>query len=397
MKWHYLVTSAAVFAVAAGCATDHPAVAVAAGRETVVASPAADPPAVERLQKPDGDGVKPASFSTRADRPLEVPSDHGDGEVVAAIRATVNGVPILQQEVDNASYGLLDAVRSLPEPERTNRTREIKDKVLESLIDRELLIQDATTRFGPKSGGAKFMEKVKEAADKEFDRQVVRGGKERYKIKTDEEFKALLSSQGVTLDGLRHQFERQFIYQQYLQFLVQPKLDRIGHEQIVEYFQNHADEFRNQDSVTWQDIFVAVGNFAGDRARARQFAEQVRQRAAGGEDFAALARQYDNGTSSYQNGEGIGHKRGEIQPRQAEPLLFQMKDGQVGALVELDNGFHVIRLVKREYAGQMEFNEKSQMMIRDKLRNEAFSREAKHIVAGLRGKATIQLARGPGR
>jgi parvulin-like peptidyl-prolyl isomerase len=394
MTWHYLATSAAVFAVAAGCAADRPAVARAGGQETVAARPAADPPPVERLQKPDGDGVKPASFSSRPDRPLELPPDHGDGEVVAAIRATVNGVPILQQEVDNASYGMLDAVRALPEPERTNRTREIKEKVIESLIERELLIQDATSRFGPKSGGAKFMEKVKEAADKEFDRQVVRGGKERYKIKTDEEFKNLLSSQGVTLDGLRQQFERQFIYQQYLQFLVQPKLDRVGHEQIVEYFHNHPEEFQNQDSITWQDIFIAAGNFGGDRAKARRFAEQLRQRAGAGEDFAGLARQYDNGTSSYQNGEGLGHKRGEIQPRQAEALLFEMKDGQVGPLVELDNGFHIIRLVKRDYAGQMEFTEKTQMMIRDKLRNEAYAREAKRIVAGLRSKATIQVAKG---
>jgi hypothetical protein len=393
MNWHYLATSAAILAAAAGCAADRPAVVRAGGQETVAARPAAEPP-VERLQKPDGDGIKPASFSSRPDRPLELPPEHGDGEVVAAIRATVNGVPILQQEVDNASYGMLDAVRALPEPERTNRTREIKEKVIESLIDRELLIQDATTRFGPKSGGAKFMEKVKEAADKEFDRQVVRGGKERYKIKTDEEFKNLLSSQGVTLDGLRQQFERQFIYQQYLQFLVQPKLDRVGHEQIAEYFNHHPEEFQNQDAVTWQDIFIAVGNFGGDRAKARGFAEQLRQRAGAGEDFAAMARQYDNGTSSYQNGEGLGHKRGEIQPRQAEPLLFAMKDGQVGPLVELDNGFHLIRLVKRDYAGQMEFSEKTQMMIRDKLRNEAFAREAKKIVADLRSKATIQIAKG---
>jgi parvulin-like peptidyl-prolyl isomerase len=397
MNWQDLATWAAVCAAVTGCAADRTALAQGGGRETAAASPAADAPAVERLQKSDGDGVKPASFSSRPDRPLELPPDQGDGQVVAAIRATVNGVPILQQEIDNASYGLLDAVRSLPEPERTHRTREIQDKVLEGLIDRELLIQEATTRFGPKSGGAKFMEKVKEAADKEFDRQVVRGGKERYKIKTDEEFKTLLSSQGVTLDGLRHQFERQFIYQQYLQFLVQPKLDRVGHEQLAEYFQAHPDEFQTQDSLTWQDIFIAVANFGADRARAREFAERVRRRAGAGEDFAALARQYDNGTSSYQNGEGLGHKRGEIQPRQAEPLLFQLKDGQVGPLVELDNGFHVIRLVKREYAGQMEFNEKTQAVIREKLRNEAFAREAKRIVADLRRKAMIQVARTGGR
>jgi peptidyl-prolyl cis-trans isomerase SurA len=389
MKWHCLMASAAVLAGIAGCQADRPAGA----QEPVTARPAAEAPAVERLQKADGDGVQPASLSTRGDPQLAVPAEHGDAEVVVAIRATVNGVPILQQEVDNASYALLESVRSLPEPERSAKVRLIQEKVLDALIERELILQDAHARFGPKTPGAKFMEKVKEAADREFDRQVVRGVKERYKIKTDEQFKDLLRSQGVSLDGLRRQFERQFIYQQYLQFLLQPKLERIGHEQILEYFQSHPEEFQTQDSVEWQDIFIAVANYGNDREAARRFAEQLRQRAAAGEDFAALARQYDNGTASYKNGEGLGNKRGEIRPREAEPVLFQLHDGQVGQLVELDNGFHLVRVVKREVAGQMEFNAKTQTLIREKLHNEVFARESKSILAGLRSKATIVLAK----
>jgi len=48
--------------------------------------------------------------------------------------------------------------------------------------------------------------------------------------------------------------------------------------------------------------------------------------------------------------------------------LFQMKDGQVGPLIELTNGFHVIKLVHRDHAGQQPFDEKTQTRIREKLR-----------------------------
>jgi parvulin-like peptidyl-prolyl isomerase len=393
MRWHGLAASAAVFASLAGCQADAPAVARAFGPGTAAAQPVEEAPPALRLQKPDGNGVRPASLSSRSERPLEIPPGPGDAEVVVAICATVNGMPIFQHEVDNASFRMLDSVHTLSEQDRRERTRVIKEKVLELLIERELILQDAHTRFGPKTPGAKFMEKVKEAADREFDRQVVRPAKERYKIKTDEQFKDLLRSQGVSLEGLHREFQRQFVYQQYLQFLLQPKLERVGHEQIVEYYQSHPEDFQTQDSVEWQDIFVAAANYANDRDAARGFAEQLRQRALAGEDFAALARQYDNGTSSYKNGEGLGNKRGEVRPREAEPVLFALRDGQVGPLIELDNGFHIVRVVKRVYAGQMEFNEKTQALIREKLHNEVFARESKSIIASLRSKATIVVAK----
>jgi peptidyl-prolyl cis-trans isomerase SurA len=194
----------------------------------------------------------------------------------------------------------------------------------------------------------------------------------------------------LTLKSLRKQFERQFIQQQYLLFLIQPKLDRIGREQIVEYYQKHPEEFEVIDGVQWQDIFIAVANYPG-REAARKFAEQIEARVRAGEDVAQLATQYDNGYSSYNGGQGSGSRRGQIQPREAEPYLFQMRDGDV-ALIELGNGFHVIRLVKREYAGTRPFDEQTQTAIRDKLRNEVFARESKRIIADLRSKATIEIA-----
>jgi parvulin-like peptidyl-prolyl isomerase len=380
MKWHCLVAAAAVWGAAAGCQA----------QQGGLAGP--QPPAVQRSQKPDADSVKQTSFSGLLDKAPATPAERGDGEVVAAIRATVNGVPILEQEVLNACYYSLQEVGSLPEPERTQKANEIKKKALDALIERELLLQDVQNRFS-KGPGQKFLEKLKDAADKEFDKQVIRNTKKKFNCKNDEELKALLRSQGVTLDGLRRQFQRQFIYQQYLQFLVQPRLDRVGHQEIEEYYRGHPEEFQAQDSVDWQDIFIAAGRFP-TREAARLFAEGLRARARAGEEFAALARQHDMGTSSYQGGEGIGHRRGEIRPRDVEPYLFRMRQGEVGDLVELESGFHIIRLVKREYAGQKPFNEETQEAIRDKLRNEVFNRESKSIVADLRRKATIEVGRG---
>ena len=124
------------------------------------------------------------------------------------------------------------------------------------------------------------------------------------------------------------------------------------------------------------------------RAEAHHFAEQLADRARAGEDFAKLAAKYDNGDSSFRNGDGLGSKRGEIKPSEAENVLFQMKDGDT-AVVELEKGFHVVRLVKRDYAGQTPFDEKTQKQIKNKLTNQIGQIEIKRIVNRLKRDAVI--------
>src|SRR5262249_25954347 len=112
-----------------------------------------------------------------------------------------------------------------------------------------------------------------------------------------------------------------------------------------------------------------------------------------GEDFTKLAKEFDRGVASlHENAEGVGHKRGEINPPEVEKILFQLKEGQVGPVVEIHTGYHIVRVAKREYAGRMPCDEKVQKQIRDKLKNEVFVREMKRIVADLKRRAEIIIA-----
>jgi parvulin-like peptidyl-prolyl isomerase len=257
------------------------------------------------------------------------------------------------------------------------------------LIERELVLQDCNTRFG-KGPNAKFLDKLKEAASREFDRQVVAKSKKKLNLKSDQELKDYLKNAGVSFDVLRKQFEKQFIYQQYIQFRVGPALDRFSYEDFRDYFDKHPEEFENVDTVQWQDIFVAASSYPS-REQARQTALQVEGRMKEGEDIEKLMS-LDNGDSVYRKGEGLGNKRGQIKPPEAEPVLFQLKDNET-SIIETAGGYHVVRVVKRQQAGQMPFDEKIQGAIRDKLRNEALLREAKQFIRELKSQAAIEIAK----
>jgi len=395
---------AALVVTMTGCAQDQPALARGAAqeRETNSTGTPAQPIANSPTQPvPGGLAKRPAEDSAKAQAPAPQRSDKGsildqasyqvqapsDSSVAAKIRAPVNGVATLDEEVRSGIYFLLIAIQRMPEPERSIKRKEVIDKQVQHLVDREVILQEATERF---KDHPQVMEKLKEAANKEFEKKV-RSVRESQHIKSDEEFKAQLTAQGLTLADLQRQIEREFMAMEYMRNLIMPALDRISREEIEDSYQKHPEEFQVKDSVTWQDIFVDAAKYH-DRASARQFASQLAIRARAGEEFKALVKAFDQGDSSYRNGEGYGHLPGQIKPPEAEPVLFKMRAGEVGPIVETGNGFHVIRLIKRQYKGIKPFDTETQRAIKRKLESEVWDREYQRIVSRMKSEASIQIA-----
>jgi parvulin-like peptidyl-prolyl isomerase len=402
---HVLVATFVTFVLGvAGCAQDQPALARAAAQERettppgtpaqqISNSPTQPMPGgiakrpVEESPKTDSSGPQRTAKGSILDQVIYQVQAPTDSSVAAKIRATVNGVAILDDEVRSGIYFLLIAIQRLPEPERSIKRKEVIDKQVQHLVEREVILQEATERF---KDHPQVMEKLKEAANKEFEKKV-RSVRESQHIKTDEEFKAQLTAQGLTLADLQRQIEREFMAVEYMRNLIMPALDRISREEIEDFYQKHPEEFQVKDGVTWQDIFVDAAKYR-DRASARQFASTLAIRAKAGEDFKGLVKAFDQGDSSYRNGEGYGHLPGQIKPPEAEPVLFKMRPGEVGPIVETWNGFHVIRLIKREYKGIKPFDTETQRAIKRKLESEVWDREYQKIVRRMKSEASVQVS-----
>ena len=111
----------------------------------------------------------------------------------------------------------------------------------------------------------------------------------------------------------------------------------------------------------------------------------------GGQDFAALVKQCDHGDAHLRNGKGLGEKHGEIVPAQVEPIVWSLKPGEVGPLVDVGFGVHIVRVAERQYAGKKPFDEACQKDIRKKLTGIIADREYKKMVDDLKKKATITV------
>lgn len=377
MKWHCLTSAAFVVAVT-GCVTAGSEV-----RPQEVA--AAMQSGTARSQKPEDGPV--AALAP----PQKVPVE---GEIAAKARALVNGEAILTTEIEPTlkQYRIQMQNAGVPEPQMRARLQEVLRAELEKIIERELILGDALNRLKNKPGA---IEKLREAAAKEFDKQV-RSMKERIKqqgfpCETDEQFVALLEQQGMSLEAMRRQSERSFMAMEYMRHRIFRSIEGgVNHRTVREYYDEHPGEFQSEDRVKWLDIFIATAKYASP-GEARKVAEEVAARVQKGEDFAALSKKYDDGDSVLRQGYGTGQKRGEVRPPEAEPILFRMSEGTVGPIIETYSGFHVIKLVEREYAGLHPFDEKTQSEIKKKLQGIIADREYKRLVEDLKRKATVQI------
>ncbi len=210
------------------------------------------------------------------------------------------------------------------------------------------------------------------------------------KLDSIEEFKVVLQKQGTTLDTFHRMIERQYIADEYCKVCIFPMVTKIGNDDIRDYYEKHKNEFMQLDRVKWQDIFIAVGQKHPTMDDARQFAQRVGQRWAGGEDIAKLL-EFDDGQAASLKGAGVGENKGDIRPVELEKWLFAMKDGEFGPMVELTTGVHVFRLLKRDVAGPMPLDDKLQVMIGNKLKNEVFEQERRSMIRKLREQAIIEM------
>lgn len=300
-----------------------------------------------------------------------------DGGVVVAV---VNGEAILEEEVR-----LAIAQSGGGEGEGMAARRK---QAINLLVDRELIVQDVMSKLSKNPQAQKFMDKLKELAGKDFERNI-RNIRERSKAASDEEFQEMLKAQGIPLDLMRRQSERNFIAVNYMQQRVMPMTDRISGADLRSYYESHPEDFTVPDSVVWRHIFIAAAAFK-TRQEALALAESLHARIRAGEDFKAMSKQYCHGDSALRDGEGMGRKRGEIKPPEMEPLLFKAAAGELLPVVEMRNGYHIARLESREFAGLKPFDEKTQKQIRGKLREEIAQREMKRMVSELKRLAVIE-------
>ena len=161
-----------------------------------------------------------------------------------------------------------------------------------------------------------------------------------------------LKGLGQTIDAFRANLRDEMLLQRLREREVDNRI-RISESDIDAYLAEHQNP--EQAEINLAQLLVRVPEGADEATveRLRQRAEQLRQRARDGADFAALAREQSDAPDKTQGGE-LGLRSSARYPTLFIDATRSLQPGQISALVRSGAGFHVLKLLDRRNASLSE-------------------------------------------
>jgi peptidyl-prolyl cis-trans isomerase SurA len=258
-------------------------------------------------------------------------------DILEQILVKVNGDILTKTELEQRQVVALRQkdpnFRPASDAELQKALVEVTPQVIVDAVDEMLLVQRGR-ELGYSLGNQQFQE-------------IIENIKKENKLESDEQFQAALKQEGMTLDDLRKQLERNLLVTRVQQVEVMGKIS-VTENEVTEFYEKNKSSFSTPPSVTLREVLIVVPKTdkginvaADDEARAK--AEDFRKRVLAGEPIAQLASQFSD-SGSKANGGLIGPLNRDDLSAELQKLLATMKVGEVTPVLRTDRGYQIIKL-----------------------------------------------------
>ena len=218
-------------------------------------------------------GVLPALFIILAC--LTTPLFSAEGEIPDGGMATVNGVVISQGDFDREIISAQRHMTMQGKALSDSQWAEMKKRVLESLIDRELLYQES-------------LKKGVEVEDESVE-ELYAGLKNRFS--SEEEFQIALLKLKTSEPEVRSQLKKRIAIQRFVSNEFSQKV--VASEKDTRaYYDAHKESFREPEQVRARHILIRVEPGAGEsqKEEARRKLMDIKARLGKGEELIVIAK-----------------------------------------------------------------------------------------------------------
>jgi len=311
-------------------------------------------------------------------------------QIIERVLVKVNGDILTQTELEERQTAAIRARMGTDfKPEMLNNNAELKKAVdevtpqlLVDAIDELLLLQMGK-------------EKGYHLSDEQFQAWLDNLRKEQ-NLGDEQKFQAALKQEGMTIDDLRKNVERQFLVGQVQRDEVGSKLT-ITEEEARQYYLTHKQQFAEAATVTLREILIEVptstqGGQAGvnvakqDEAEAQ--AAALRTRLLAGEDFAKLAAEV-SASPSKANGGLIGPINLAEVSASLQQVISKMKPGDITEPLRTNKGVQILKLETLKPASIPPF-ESVRDLVADRVHDARQQTEVRKFMARVRGQALIE-------
>ena len=255
--------------------------------------------------------------------------------------AIVNDIPITEADVTLEVKRIQFQAKAMQKPLDQSMMLSMREKVIDSLINRELLLQQSK---------AKGITTNESDIDNSID-QIKR------RLEAGQSFESLMVEMGITMETMRTQVGQASAIQKLLEVEVYPQAI-VSEKDSRIFFENNPQYFKKPEEVKASHILIQVAPDASDEEKlaAREKIEDIQKKIAAEDDFANLARQYSEGPSS-TNGGDLGYFDRKKMVKPFSDAAFELKPGQVSNIVETRFGFHLIKVYDKKAKSTYEFED----------------------------------------
>jgi peptidyl-prolyl cis-trans isomerase SurA len=310
-------------------------------------------------------------------------------DVIEQVLVKVNGDIITKTELEQRQVAALrqrlngrnvDPEMLKNDEQLKKALAEITPMVLVNAVDELLLLQHGK-ELGLHLGDEQF-------------RQVVNNIRKEQGLSDDAKFQKALEQEGMTMDDLRKQLERQMLIEQVQRQEVGSKLT-ITEEEARQYYARHPGEFTEPSTITLREILIEVPaapggagiNVAADDEAQKKIAD-VRARALKAEDFAKLAAEV-SASSSKANGGLIGPFSHDDMSPALQAMIDKMKPGEITQPIRTPRGYQIFKLESVKPSAVQPFDS-MRALIAEKVAGARTQSEMRKFLARLRTQAIIE-------
>lgn len=319
--------------------------------------------------------------------------------------ATVDGKIISPDEYNRVYTNYMDNLKKIyGEDFDVESIPDLKDKLIESLILRHILLKKAK-QLGMRVSTDEIQKEImKSFEDVNTYNQYVKGAHPLWwKMKEQEAIPDVLVNKvrnlvinqvKVTKTELKNYYEKEFESAHLRQILIDPKRFVKMSEVEKYYNENLEDEFMKPGKIRARHILIAVpeGATADQDTAARTKAEEILKQLNEGADFATLAQQNSN-CSSRERGGDLGYfGEGDMVP-EFEKAAYKLEKGEISPIVKTKYGYHIIKLedkLKDEPRELKDVEDKIRSYLVDKDIEKKALKNAKKILKQLRQGANFE-------
>lgn len=276
---------------------------------------------------------------------------------------------------------LYEKLKKVPPEQRDHVRMDAMLKQMQDLIRVKVILADIEKSI-PKEGFDKQMEKLREI----FHKEVVPTLIAQYKVGSRRELEELFRSRGSSMEI----FERHFCDLQFTQMWSQRSVEikeEVSQDQILQYWHDFPDEFRVDARVTWEHLMARMSDYeTADDARAA--IADMGNEVLDGESLANVARRRCRGTLAKNAGQEEPTRQGVLNSTGLDEAIFSLPVGKLSQIIEDEGGFHIVRVLSRQEAGFVPFEE-AQDSIRQKIIAERRRKAMQDYVNKLTKNTTI--------